>query len=165
MIKKILCVTAVIVILGISGCDLVSKAMETTTTTTPATVEIVREAKIGQTWVMKQMEIDLETAVPIVLTLKDGDNVQGYFYLLKGDGIDFTIAGISPIYTSPPTDDETGLTDSDRFAFTANQGEGVAYKLTLDAGTDDDGNNNKATVFLEIIYPATGSMLVPIGTK
>lgn len=164
MTKKILCIIAVIAILGISGCDLYSKATETTTTT-PATVEIIREAKIGQSWIMKQMEIDLETAVPIVLTLQDGDNVQGYFYTLKGDGIDFSIAGTSPIYTSPATDTKTGLTTSDRFSFVADQGEGVAYKLTLDAGTDADENSNKAKVFLEIIYPATGSLLVPIGTK
>ena len=165
MIKKIICVIAVISILGISGCDLVSKATETTTT--PASVRIIREAEIGTLWKVRQMEIDLETETSIVLTLKDGDKVDGYFYLMKGDNIDFSIAGISPIYTSQPTGTATRNITSDRFAFTANQGQGVAYTLTLSPGTDDetDGKNTEATVFLEIIYPVTGSLFVPIGTK
>jgi len=165
MIKKILCVIAAISILGTSGCELISKATETTTTTTPASVRTIRETEIGEVWKVRQMEIDLETDVPIVLTLKDGDKVEGYFYLVKGDNINFSVAGISPIYTSQPTGAGTKDITSDRFAFTANQGQGVAYTLTLSPSANTSGKNSETTVFLEIIYPVTGSLFVPIGTK
>ncbi len=167
MIKKILCVITAISILGISGCELYSKATETSPTTTPASVRIIREAEINNIWNVIQMEIDLETPASIVLTLKDGDKVDGYFYLMKGDNINFSIAGVSPIYTSQSSDPDTKNITSDRFSFTANQGQGVAYTLILSPGTSDEtnGKNSDVTVFLEITYPITGSLFVPLGTK
>ncbi|MHB8105035.1 MAG: hypothetical protein ACYDG5_05800, partial [Dehalococcoidales bacterium] len=60
------------------------------------------------------------------------------------------------IYASP-----NGAT-SDRFTFTASQTQGIDYKLKL---TLTGRGTTEATVFLEIIYPVTGSVLVPIGTK
>jgi hypothetical protein len=160
MLKKILCVIAAVAILGLTGCDLVSKATETTTTV-PASVTKIREAEIGKVWKLRQMEIDLKTAVSIVLTLKDGDKVDGYFYLVKGDSVGFKITGTSLIYVSQPPDATTTAITSDRFSFTAAQGQGTAYTLTFSPAGKDAG----MTLFLELVYPTTGSLFVPFGTK
>ena len=144
------------------GCSLVSKATETSTAT-PASVRTVREAKIGKTLIVKQMEIDLKAEVSILLELKDGDKVKGFFYLLKGNNVSVTISGNSPIYTFKTTDTESPRITSDEYAFTASQAQGIAYKLTLNANTNL--KDNETTVFLEIVYPVTGSLYVPIGTK
>jgi hypothetical protein len=143
------------------GCGLVSKAQETNTAT-PATVRTIRETIISKTWMMKQLEIDLNTEVPIVLKLKDGDKVDGYFYLEKGANIGFNISGASPIYASKP-DAETTRVASDRFSFTSSQAQGIAYTLTF--SVNPGAKSGETTVFLEIIYPVTGTLLVPIGTK
>jgi hypothetical protein len=163
MVKKILCILIALLIISVTGCSLVSKA-QVSSTTTPASISTVREAKIGKVWMMKQIEIDLAAEVPIVLKLKEGDQVEGYFYLVKGDNVGFSISGSSPIYTSKATDTETMRITSDRFAFTASQAQGIAYTLTLNPGS---GTNGKVatTVFLELIYPASATLLVPIGTK
>jgi hypothetical protein len=162
MFRKIVCLLLAVSILAVTGCSLVSKATETTTTA-PASVKAVREAIISKVWKMKQMEINLDKEVSIMLELKDGDRVDGYYYLTKGDGINFNIAGVSTIYTSQPPDATTTLITSDRFSFIASQGQGVTYKLTLSVGTGS--KTSEAAVFLELVYPVTGSLYVPIGTK
>lgn len=164
MIKKLLYVIAAISLLFTTGCTLIEKATETSTTP-PASVRNIREAEIAKVWKIRQMEVNLESDVSMVLTLKNGDKVEGYFYLLKGDNINFSIAGTSPIYTSRPPDATTTRVTSDRFSFTANQGQGVAYTLTLSPVASTNGKNSETTVFLELIYPVTGSLFVPIGTK
>lgn len=163
MIKKVICIIAAISLLGTFGCEMLSTTE--TSTTTPASVRTIREANIGKTLVMKQLEIDLKTEVQIILRLKDGDKVEGYFYLLKGDYLGVTISGISPIYTFKTIASESPPINSDKYSFTANQGQGVAYTLTLNAGAGADEKQGETTVFLEIIYPVTGSLFVPIGTK
>jgi hypothetical protein len=111
---------------------------------------------------MKQLEINLNAEVPIVLKLKDGDKVDGYFYLESGDTVGFNISGNSIFYTSKP-DAETTRIASDRFSFTAAQEQGIAYSLTLSA--NPAARSGDTIVFLEIIYPVTGTLFVPIGTK
>jgi hypothetical protein len=162
MLKRILCLIIALSLVGAAGCSLVSKATETTTTT-PATVRTVRDAKIGKTLLVKHLEIDLEKEVTIVLTLKDGDKVEGFFYLLKGDNVGVTISGNSPIYTFKSTDTESPHITSDKYSFTASQAQGIAYTLTLSA--NPGAKNSETAVFLEVIYPVTGSLYVPIGTK
>lgn len=162
MFRKILCLIIVLSLVGAAGCSLVSKSTETNTAT-PATVRTVRDAKIGKTLLVKHLEIDLATSFSIVLVLKDGDNVEGFFYLLKGDNVSVTISGISPIYTFKTTDTETPRITSDKYSFTASQAQGIAYTITL--STNPGAKNSETTVFLEIIYPVTGSLNVPIGTK
>jgi hypothetical protein len=149
MLRKILCLILAISLISVTGCALVSKAQDTSTTT-PASVSAVREAKIGKTWLMKQMEIDLDNEASIQLTLKDGDSVG------------FNISGSSPIYTSKSTDTETLRITSDRFSFTASQAQGIAYTLTFNGGSNV---KTGTTVFIEIIYPVTGLLYVPFGTK
>jgi hypothetical protein len=162
MFRKIICLLLAISLFGAAGCSLVSRAQETNTAT-PATVRTVREAKIGKTLIVKQLEIDLKAEVSIILELKDGDKVKGFFYLLKGDNVGFNISGLSPIYTFKTTDTESPRITSDEYAFTASQAQGIDYKLTLKA--NPNGKDSETTVFLEIIYPVTGSLFVPIGTK
>lgn len=152
MFKKVLIVALLLCIVGVIGCT----SAATTTTKAPASVKSIREAKVGTQWQMKQVEINFNTDTFITLELAPGDKVDGYFYTMSGTGIGFTVSGISQIYASP-----TSLL-SDRFSFTANQEQGIDYKLKF---TIAGGGNNEAIVFLEIIYPVTGEVLVPFGTK
>ena len=162
MLKKILCLILALSLIGITGCSLVSKT-QSTNTTTPASVRLIREAKISKIWMMKQLEVDLAGEFSMVLTLKDGDKVEGYFYLVKGDNVAFNISGVSPIYTSKSTDTETLRITSDRFSITASQAQANHYTLIFNAAAGTNGKSN-TTVFLEIIYPVTGTLLVPLGT-
>lgn len=162
MLKKILCLTVALSLVAITGCSLVANS-NGTDTTTPASIRTIREAKITKAWTVKQMEIDLQSDVSIVLKLKEGDKVDGWYYLVKGDSASFNITGNSAIYTSKATDTETMRVTSDRFSFTASQAQGVAYTLTLSAAPAS--KSETTTVFLELIYPTTGSLYVPIGTK
>ena len=162
MIKKVIFILVVLSLVGVLGCSITSR-----TTSPPATANVkpVREANIGKLWMMRQMEITVEDEIPLTLILKEGDRVDGYFYLEKGDNIGFSISGNSLIYTSKPPDTETTHVTSDRFSFTASQSQGIAYILTLNASANVSGKKGGATVFMEIIYPSTGSLSIPIGTK
>ena len=162
MVKKVLIILMVLSLIAIFGCVLTSK---TTSTSTPASVKKVREAEIGKAWMMKQMEIELENEITLTLILKDGDRVDGYFFLEKGDNVEFNVAGNSPIYTSKTPDAATKSITSNRFSFTASQAQGIAYIMTFTTSANVSGERNRATVFMEIIYPATGSLSIPFGTK
>lgn len=162
MVKKIIAILAIIALIGIAGC---SKTNTTSSTTQPASVKTVREAPISGEWMMKQIQINLESSISLVLTVSEGSKVDGYFYLEKGDGVDFQISGNSMIYESKPTG-TAGAAASDRFSFTASHAQGIAYTLTFSSGDNGDTKTKTATtVYLELIYPITGSMYVPIGTK
>lgn len=162
MLKKIALIVLALAIIGVAGCSLGAKPSTTTTTTAPAAVTSVREATIAKVWTMKQLQIDLTKSIGIILTLKDGDTVDGYFYTLKGDLASFNISGNSQIYSSKSTNSETSLVNSDRFSFTASTSQGIAYTLNVTAPSSAGG---KTTVFIELIYPSSGSLYVPFGTK
>jgi hypothetical protein len=159
MVKKIACFVLIAALLSVAGCSLGTTA---TTSTTPGAVTSVREATISKVWTAKQLQIELSKSIGIVLTLQDGAKVDGYFYTLKGDLASFSVAGGSVIYTSKPSSSETSLINSDRFSFTASAAQGGAYTLTFTAPSSATA---KTTVFLELIYPSTGTLLVPFGTK
>jgi acid phosphatase class B len=162
MIKKVLCAVMMLSLIGTIGCSALSKT-ETTTTTTPSSVRLVREAQIASQWTVKQLEINLETEIPIMLTLNNGDKAEGYFYVSKGNGVKFKISGSSQIYESKP---ETGKeVTSDKFSFTASQSQGSGYTLLLSTIDETDKQKTDTVVFLELIYPAEGSLFVPFGTK
>ncbi|OGO32235.1 MAG: hypothetical protein A2Z29_00400 [Chloroflexi bacterium RBG_16_56_11] len=161
MFKKLLIVIAVIVLAGTWGCS----SKSTTDKTTPATVKIVREARVGSLWEMKQVEISLEREFTLDIKLADGGKLDGYFYVEKGTDVDFQISGNSVIYQSAPPDEKTDTITSDRFSFTANQAQGLAYYLTFKAAPVPGGEETRQTIFMEIIYPVAGSVFVPIGTK
>jgi uncharacterized secreted protein with C-terminal beta-propeller domain len=152
MFKKVLIIALLLSLVGIFGCT----SSSTETTKPPASVTSIREAKIGTQWRMKQIEIKFEKETFVTIELAAGDKVDGYFYAISGESINFTISGTSQIYASP-----SGAI-SDRFSFTASQAQGIDYKLKFAiAGSE----KTEATVFLEIIYPVAGEVLVPFGTK
>jgi hypothetical protein len=162
MLKKVLIIAVLLSLVGILGCSTTSG---TGTTALPASVTTVREAKIASVWSMKQMEINLESETEIDIKLAAGDKVDGYFYIVNGDNITFSISGNSLIYESKAPGASGKSVASDRFSFTASQAQGIAYTLKFNVIEGSSKDKNSATVFLEFIYPATGTVLVPIGTK
>jgi hypothetical protein len=152
MLKKVvIAVLLFALVFSIFGCT--SSSNTTTSTKPPASIEYIREAQIGTVWQMKQIQLTFDTEMTITLELAVGDKVDGYFYVVGQGGISFTITGLSQIYAS-----QSGTT-SDRFSFTASQEQGIDYKLKFSVASGE------ATVFLEIIYPVTAEVMVPIGTK
>ncbi len=161
MIKKVICVLVMLSLISVLGCSLTSKA---TTTAAPASVKTVREAEISSQWTMKQLEINLDSPLTIWLILANGDKVDGYYYLENGDSISFKINGNSLVYESKQPTEKSATLTSDRFSFTASSSEGIAYGLSFNA-EDVKTQTKGTTVFLEIIYPVTGSLNFPLGTK
>jgi hypothetical protein len=149
MLKKaVIAVCLLALAFSIFGCT-----SSSSTTKPPASIEYIREAKIGTIWQMKQIQLNFNNDMSVTIELAAGDKVDGYFYVVGQGTISFTITGLSQIYASP-----SGTT-SDRFSFSASLEQGIDYKLKFTVGSGE------ATVFLELIYPATGQVLVPIGTK
>jgi hypothetical protein len=159
MLKKVI-FGALLVTLAIFafGCP----SAKTTTTTPPANVNTISETTIAPNWAMKQIEITLEGETKIWLTLAAGDKVDGFFYVTSGDNISFSISGTSLIYESKATGTAEKYVSSDRFSFTASQEQGLAYTLKLKPESKD---STSATVIIQLIYPASGEILMPIGTK
>jgi hypothetical protein len=163
MIKRLCVLLAAVVLLVASGCSS-NNGNVTATPTQPAGIKEVRQAQIARIWEMKQLEINLDSSTSILLTLKESSEVSGYFYLTRGNNIDFRISGESIIYQSVPASVSSNIT-SDRFSFTANKAQGIAYKLELIPDEKGEGKKIIPTVFLELIYPVSGEIFVPMETK
>ena len=162
MIRRLCIVISIIVLLVASGCSS-STGNVTVTPTQPAGIREVRQAEIAHSWAMKQLEINLDSSTSVLLTLAEGAEVSGYFYLTRGNNIDFRISGKSLIYQSTPG--VSGNITSDRFSFTASGTQGIAYTLKLTPNEKGEGKKITPSVFLEIIYPASGEIFVPMNTK
>lgn len=158
MAKKVLVIIAVLSLVSILGCSVTGGQKESSVPPAPQTL---RKAEIDEKWQMYQLRIEAPagSALPILLRLSDGDKVDGYFYLEKGSNLDFQIAGSSLLYKLEGQDKKS----SSRFSFTATQEQGTTYILTLHNSASD--KQDKVTVFLEIMYPVTGSIFIPLEAK
>ena len=162
---SIMCLLFIILLFaGLTSCNGGVNTAVQTTATPAADVDTVRQALISNQWEMSQIRINLNSSIPVLLKLNPGDRVDGFYFLEKGNNIDFQIAGKSVIYQSISQSPGSANISSDRFSFIASDAQGIAYTLTF---TPAEKGSNKATpvVFLELIYPKAGEIFYPMGTK
>ncbi len=161
MLKKLFIVAALTAILLVSGCSNIPSIPGAAST---PSYTIVRKSEVSDgKWQMYQLRIELgkEEELPILLKLADGDKVDGYFYVEKGGDLDVRIDAKSQIYklNEPAKAEEV----SDRFSFTAAQAQGNMYIITLSNTSSSD--KDRVTTFLELVYPASGSIFIPLELK
>jgi len=160
MLRKILVALTVLSVLLISGC---SNAPGLPASADTPSYNIVRKSEVGGKWQTYQLKIELSKGdeLPILLKLADGDKVDGYFDVEKGEGFDFQINSNTQIYKlTPPV---AGKKVSDRFAFTASQSQGNMYILTLRNTSGD--KDVRISAFLELVFPKSGAIFIPLDTK
>jgi hypothetical protein len=163
MYKRLSIFILILALAMISGCSTGAKTAPTTAP--PANLDLIKQAEISGKWAVKQVRINLESRIPILLTLAPGDTVDGYFFLEKGTDIDFEISGKSMIYQSISQTAGSSNITSDRFSFKATDAQGIAYSLTFKPVVNKDSKSITPVVFLELIYPSTGEIFNPMGTK
>ena len=161
MIKRVFIAVLLLSLVSVSGCEEISGlTRDVTQTSSSSELKIVKAVELGSEWEMKQMSFKVDAGDEVLILLKpsDGDKVDGYFYLEKGDNIDFQITGKTSLYRSAAQDELI----SDRFSFEANQAQGDTYTLTFRNPAGDDDQQKTVSVFLEVIYPVGGSLYVPV---
>ncbi len=160
MLKRILIVLALLSVLLISGC---SKMPDLPAAVSTPSYDIVRKSEVGGKWQTYQLKIELGKGdeLPILLKLANGDKVDGYFDVEKGEGFDFQIAGNTQLYKLDPP--AAGKKVSDRFSFTATQAQGNMYILTLRNTSGD--KDVRISAFLEVVFPASGAIFIPLDTR
>lgn len=160
MVKGILTTVVVLLLVSVLGC---SEIAGLTKPSTPRGPDIVRRAELVGKWQMDQTRVHVAAGDEslVLLRLAYGDQVEGYFYLEKGEDIAFQITGNTLMYEAqaPDTEGSVKIT-SDRFVFVATQEQGTTYTLSFHNPTDND-----EIVFLELIYPITGSLFFPIAAE
>ena len=160
ILKIVLAVMVAVLVVVIPGCSQISDLTQPSSQEAP---DVVRGAKLGGKWWMDQLRVNIDAGDEslVLLKLDPGDKVDGYFYIEKGESINFQIMGDSLIYESLPQymEDSPKIT-SDRFSFVATQAQGSTYTLTL-RNTGDEAQM-KTRVFLEVIYPIGGSLFTPL---
>lgn len=152
-------ITAIIfltLLLPLLGCAEISELTQGSATSSSQTnIEIEKSVELGSTWQMKQISFKVGAGqeVAILLKLADGDKVDGFFYLEKGDTIDFRITGKTQLYRSA---------EATRFSFTAGQAQSDTYNLLFRNTAGEDESQKSITVFLEVIYPLKGELYIPV---
>ncbi len=160
MLKIVLAIMVVVQVTSILGCSQISDLPQLSSPNAPG---IVRGAELGGEWRMDQLRVNVDAGdeALVLLRVDSGDEIDGYFYIEKGEDINFQIIGDSLIYEFSAEDTEDSSTvASDRFSFIATPAEGNTYTLTFRNPADD--GKMKVTVFLEVIYPMGGSLFTPI---
>ena len=160
MFKTVLTAGIVLSLVCALGCSELSDFMQESSSSGP---DIVRRAELGENWQMDQMRVhmDAEAESLMLLRLPEGGKVDGYFYMEKGNEVEFQITGKSLIYKFEAADNEDSAGNtSDRLSFIADQTQGDTYTFTFRNPTEEN-----ETAFLEVIYPINGSLFVPIAEK
>lgn len=165
MAKRILALVIVLSLAFSLGCSGLPRPG--TSNSSLGSFEVVRKAQLGTKWQMQQLNVQVGSSdLTILMKLADGDKVDGYFYTEKGDNVSFRIAGNSAVYDSVPQGaaSVTGGVSSDRFTFSATQAQGSTYSLTFRSASGDKSQKTVA-VFLEVVYPVTASIFIPLESK
>jgi hypothetical protein len=153
--KVLIAIILLTLLLPLTGCEEISGLTQgATKSSSQANLEIEKSVELGETWQMKQLSFKVNAGqeVAILLKLSDGDKADGFFYLEKGDTVDFRITGKTQLYRSDA---------ANRFSFTASQAQGDTYSL-LFRNTAEEESQKSITVSLEVIYPLKGEIYVPV---
>ncbi len=168
MAGKIVLVLMVLSLLSVTGCDELSILTQGTTPSSSADLKIIKAVELGEGWEMKQLSFKVAAGdeMAILMKLSDENEVDGYYYLEKGGDIDFIITAKELVYRSPvrPNEDDE-KPDSDRFSFVASEADGDTYTLTFRNPADDEESSADASVYLEVIYPVSASLYMPVADK
>ncbi len=163
MLKRIgIILSLIIIVTTVAGC---SHSAGNVTSAPEANISQVRQAQVAAIWTVRQLEINLDNTTSILLKLTAGDTVDGYYYLEKGDNINFQITGQSQIYESTAATTGSSNITSDRFSFKATGDQGIAYTLQFNPVETTDTKAAAPVIFVELIYPATGEIFTPLDTK
>ena len=155
MVRKIVVLLSILVLAVTAGCT--SKVSSNVPATPAANLTMQRKALLASKWQMYQMQVDVDPAgdLPLAIKVNQGDKVDGYFYVISGDSVGFSITGNTTVYQSAP--DGTGRITSDRFAFTSTTDQGNYYSLDF-----KNTSGQKVSVYLEMIFPSTGGVFKPV---
>ncbi len=168
MTRKVVIVLMVLSLLSATGCDELSSLTQGTTPSSSANLKIIKAVELGEGWEMKQLSFKVAAGdeMAILMKLSDENEVDGYYYLEKGGDIDFIITAKELVYRSPvrPNEDDE-KPDSDRFSFVASEADGDTYTLTFRNPADDEESSADASVYLEVIYPVSASLYMPVADK
>lgn len=164
MARKIVIGLVVLVLFSVTGCEELSGLTQDMPQSSSADLKIEKAVELGSDWKMKQMSFRVaagdETA--ILMKLSPGEEVDGYFYLEQGGDVRLSITGKQTVYRSPLPAGDADNPASDRFSFVASEAEGDTYTLTFRNPAEDKDNSAGATVYLEVIYPVSASLYVPV---
>jgi hypothetical protein len=164
-VRRVILIAALVSTLALLTFGCSSASSNIFKSSTDASAKILRQTKLSTQYQLFQLEITLPASseMPIILELANGDKVDGYFYVVKGDdSLAFDISANNTMmyksdFKSLPTDTPV----SDRFSFTATTALGKSYLINL-VNTSNSSSNTKSTVYFEVIYPGDNPIFTPL---